>query len=620
MRMMEISNSEETGNYKLIKRFQKLKLIKTDLRKMILPLLLIIGIGIIPMIGAPVKALNQGPFFSISILAPNSNPARNQWATIMVEQLPKIGIEVDVFDHTSWSQISPRTWGYPGPYPIPSYEEGGYDILFVGYGWGLDIDLTGVFDTAGITPNGDNFYQYSNPEMDWAIGNYTQAFVLSDRLEYAKDIQAMLYEDQPSIPIIYSTSLFPHDEDLTGWDPLLWASNYQPMEEWDITGQSEFHYACPADYEDFHPVLQESTYDAQWLRQVYNPLVDRDPLTDNAYTPRIAQTVTTTDGLTYHVILRDNLFWADGAPFTTDDVIYNYNLNINESLGHTTLSFNQLYWDNESITKISDSEFTITFLQPYVFQDSNLALDLMPEHIWGGIHPTDHGTQAVTWATSDPSKLFGMGPYMLNEYDGTNQVIHLTANPYFDDWYGLAPNFDDLYFEFYANKEGAVSALASGLVDMVDSQYYVQIEELAGISGIDYTLTDDPGNQEMSINMLQPYIGTGELCPISSPESGKNIRKAISHLVPRDVIVEEILNGLGYPATTHWPRVSVGYDFDLEPYEYSVVKALEYMEAAGYDVVYPTETTLQSGLGFVAFLSILSLAGAVQLFVLKRKK
>ncbi|MHA1442317.1 MAG: ABC transporter substrate-binding protein [Candidatus Heimdallarchaeota archaeon] len=597
-----------------------MKITKTNLRKMILPLLLIIGLAVIPMIGKSAQALKQGPFFSISLLAPNSNPARNQWATIMVEQLPKIGIEVDIFDHTSWSQIYPRTFDYPGPYPIPSYAEGGYDILFVGYGWGLDLDPTGLFDTAGITPVGDNFYQYSNQAMDDAIGNYTQAFVTADRMEYAKEIQAILYEDNPSIAILYSTSLFPHDEDLTGWDPLMWASNYEPMENWAIAGETDLHYACPADFTDFLPQLYESTYDGQWLRQIFNGLVDRDATADNAYMPRLAESVSTTDGITYEIILKDNLFWADGVPFTTDDVIYNYNLAVDPLLGHSGLSFNELYWDNESITKVSDTEFTFEFLQPYVFQDSNLALDLIPEHIWGPIAPEDHATQSVTWASSNPEKFVGMGPYKLNDYDPTNQVIHLEVNEYFDDWSGITPELTDVFFEFYTNKEGALSALAAGLVDMCDSQYMVQIDELDGIAGIEYTLTDDPGNQEMSVNMEHPYLGTGESCPVSGAASSNAIRKAISHMIPREVIVEEILNGLGYPATTHWPRVSVGYDFDLEPYKYDLVTALEYMELAGFDVVFPTEVTLDGGFGLITILGILSLAGAVQFFFLRRKK
>ncbi|MHA1558023.1 MAG: hypothetical protein ACTSPM_13970, partial [Candidatus Heimdallarchaeota archaeon] len=102
-----------------------------------------------------------------------------------VEQLPKIGIEVDVFDHTGWAQISPRTWGHPGPYPVGTYAEGGFDILFVGNGWGLDFDPQGVFTSDGLTPNGDNFYQYESDAMDNAVGNYSQAFVFADRMVYA---------------------------------------------------------------------------------------------------------------------------------------------------------------------------------------------------------------------------------------------------------------------------------------------------------------------------------------------------------------------------------------------------------------------------------------------------
>jgi len=209
------------------------KIMRKRKKETIIIFIILIGMNFIPGINLE-KAVgaNPGPFFAISILAPNTNPARNQMAVFMVEQLPKIGIAIDVFDHTGWSQISPRTWGYPGPYPIPTYSEGGYDILFVGWSWGLDFDPTGLFDSPSITPVGDNFYQYNSQEMDWAIGNYTSSFVTADRIEYAKDIQALLYEDLPQITIIYPQSLYPMDVNFsqTSWDGLLWANNYQPME------------------------------------------------------------------------------------------------------------------------------------------------------------------------------------------------------------------------------------------------------------------------------------------------------------------------------------------------------------------------------------------------------
>lgn len=568
---------------------------------MILPLLVIVALGALPLFSTPTQALKVGPFFSISILAPNSNPARNQWATLMVEQLPKIGIEVDVFDHTSWSQIYPRTWDYPGPYPIPSYAEGGFDILFVGWGWGLDWDPTGLFNTEGIVPNGDNFYQYSNQAMDDAIGNYTASFITADRVEYAKDIQALLYEDLPQITIIYPRSLYPMTEGFSGWDGLLWASSYQPMENWAIGSETEFHYGCPADFVDFHIYQYDSVYDAQWLRQIYNGLIERQPGT-RQWGNRLADSFTSTDGLTWNILINEDAKWADGQALTADDVNYSYNLLINPDFGCPDLAYWQTYVDEDSVNIISDYEVEITFLQPYVFQESNIALDLIPEHIWGPIDPADQEAQAIAWAASDPTKLFGAGPYKLADYDGTNQIIHLEVNTYFDDWSGITPNFDDVYFEYYSNKEGALSALATGALDMVDAQFSPQLDEIAGLPGVTYELIEDPGTQEMGINMEHPYLGTGESCPNAGEDSAKYIRKAISHMVPRDVIVEEILDGIGAPGITGMPDVAVGFDNSLVPYEYSLTKALEYMALAGFDVPPIPSPTVTTGIGLAVLM------------------
>jgi len=582
---------------------------------MILPLAVMLTLAVTPFLSTETSSANPGPFFSISLLAPNTNPARNQWATLMVEQLPKIGIEVDVFDHTGWAQISPRTWGHPGPYPVPTYAEGGFDILFVGWSWGLDFDPTGLYDTAGITPYGDNFYQYANPEMDWAIGNYTQSFALADRIDWLEEIQDILYEDNPTICIIYPLSLYPFVEGFTGWDGLLWASNYQPWVDWTIEGQTEFHYAVPADFEDFHIMTYESVYDAQWLRQIYNALIERDPLNDRAYGPWLAESFSSSDGQKYNVVIKDDAVWADGLPVTTDDVIYNYKLAVTPDLGGTGYSTYIKYWDNSSITKISDKEFTIDFLTPYVFQEGNLGIDLIPPQVWEAIAPIDHQTQAVEWANDNPEKMYGAGPYMLDNYDATNGIIHLVKNPHFTDWYGKDPGFDDAYLQFYGSKEGALAALAAGDVDMVDAQFSPQFDEI-DIPGVSYELIEDPGTQEMGLNMLHPWFGTGELCPIAGEKSANAIRKAISHIVPREIIVEEILNGLGAPATTGCPNVAIGYNTALEPYKYDINLALHYMKDAGFDVS-PTGIT---GTGLIVIVSILALAGASQVFFLKRRK
>ncbi|MHA1125799.1 MAG: ABC transporter substrate-binding protein [Candidatus Heimdallarchaeota archaeon] len=571
------------------------------------------------------EAENPPPFFTISILAPNTSPARNQWATLMVEQLPRIGIGIDIFDHTSWSQIIPRTWGHPGPYPIPSYENGGYDILFVGWGWGLDFNPTGLFDTPSIVPNGDNFYQYSSQAMDDAINNYTSTFRAVDRIEYAKDIQALLYEDLPQISIIYPIALYPYTEGFTGWDGLLWASSYQSMENWSIGDATEFHYATPADFEDFHIYHYESVYDGQWLNQIYTGLIKREPSTYQ-WGESLAYKITSFDGLSWIIDLNPIALWADGTPLTAYDVKYSYNLLIDPNFGNPDLAYWQQYLDNNSVEIINDHQVEITFLQPYVFQESNLAVALIPKHIWEVIDPADQEAQAITWAATDPSKLFGAGPYKLANYDGSIGIIHLKVNPYYDDWTGITPNFDDIYFEFYSNKEGALNALTTGVIDMVDSQFSSQLDEVTDLPGVSYELIDDPVQYEMGINMEHPYLGTGVSCPIADAESAKHIRKAISHMVPRKVIVDEIRDGLAREGVTAWCPATHGFDESLEPYEYSIALAKDEMRAAGYEYSEdniptnsPTTTILGLPLGSVISSVIIGLSLPVLIKCKKRK-
>ncbi len=589
-------------------------------KKILLAILLVIFVVPILTETATNQAENPDPFFTISVLAPNTYGYT--YATLMVEQLPKIGIGVDVFDHTGWTQISERTWGYPGPYPVPSYAEGGFDILCLGYGWGLDVDLTELFDSANITPNNWNFYQYSRPEMDWALRNYTQSFVLADRIQYAHDIQALLYEDVPQATVRYPQDVFPHDPNLVAesWNPLLWDTSYQDMANWD-TGDTEFHYGCPADFENFHPMMTESVYDLQWTQQIYGGLVERTPEAPyyNAYGPYACTSFSSSNGINYTVQLDPDLVFADGHVCNATDVEYSYDLLINPLFSQPDYSFYSQYIDEKTVEIVSEYEIKVNFLQYYVFQDSNLGIDILPKHIWGTILPENQETQASTWAADDvlDSNLMGIGPYYLHDYNETSSVIHLKANTHWTDWGNhTAQKFTDIYFEFFSYKESALSALAAGSLDMVDSQFSPQLSEIPGT--VNYTLVTTPSSKEIAFNCMHPYLGTGELCPINSPNSGKYIRQAISHMIPRDVIIEEIYNGIGSPGVTAYPEGAIGFDDTLEPYEYSISLALEHMKLAGFGTGWSNiGTSTNVGLGLVTITSFITLIGGCYYFIRK---
>ncbi|MBD3190860.1 MAG: hypothetical protein GF308_09465 [Candidatus Heimdallarchaeota archaeon] len=568
---------------------------------------------------------NPPAFFEISVLAPATCTMRNVYIERIVEELPKIGIGIDIFEETGWAGISPRTWAYPGPYPIPTYAEGGFDILFVGWSWELDWDPMGLFDTASWVPAGDNFYQYSNPLFDEALKNYYDQFLLENRIEHAEQMQEILYDDQPAITIYYPKSLLVMDEKVSGMDGVLWTAVYQPMEQWSVEeGSTELHYATPADFVDFHILFCESIFDAQWLRQIYNGLLERENGT-REWMPRLATSYNSDDGINWTVEMDPDAKWGDGTPVTAEDVVFTYQAILNPALGSTRYSFTKKYFDNSSITALDNHTVQFVLKEPYAFAENLLAYDLIPKHIWEPIPYSHWWEQAQEWALNDSSKLIGTGPYRLKSWNDSQGIIYLEKNPYFAEMTGVEePHLEDIFFEFYSNKGEALSALAEGTIDVVDAQFSPTLEEVTALPNVTYQLINDFCTQEMAINCQHPYLGTGELCPIPGNESAKYIRQAISHIVPREEIIEEFFEGRGRPSITPMPPGCLGADTTLEPYEYSIALAKDRMRAAGFvypEDTSPSEVSISLGNRLSILMGIISLVGGCySLLRLTRRK
>ncbi|MCE7741723.1 MAG: hypothetical protein GOP50_04635, partial [Candidatus Heimdallarchaeota archaeon] len=192
--------------------------------------------------------------FYINMLSPNTSAARNQWALLIENQFPKIGIGVAFHESTGWGNIGPRTWSYPlidYDY-IPTYAEGGYDVLFVGWSWGLDWNPRGLYDSGSIVPFGDNFYQYINPTYDAILNDYLSEMDQNAQIDYAHQMQAILYEDLPAAVLVYPKSLYGFKEGLLGIDGLLLGAGSDRYEFWDDPADGSITYAIPANLAEWN--------------------------------------------------------------------------------------------------------------------------------------------------------------------------------------------------------------------------------------------------------------------------------------------------------------------------------------------------------------------------------
>ena len=612
------------GNKKVKKRMNK---------KALLGITLIVLFGLSTSIGTTMaQDIEIQIAFSINLLSPNTSAARNQWSLLMEQQLPKIGIGITFHESTGWGNIAPRTWSYPlidYDY-IPTYAEGGYDILFVGWSWDLDWDPTGLYDTASLLPLGGNHYQYSNPAYDTLLTNYLSEFDDATRIGYAHEMQEILYEDLPAICLVYPRSLFGFRSTVTGVDGLLIASSGHRAEYWD-NDDHVINYGIPADLREPNVYVAESFYDVQWMQTVYGSLVKRAQDT-NVWEPQIAKNFTLGDSylsgpymnetrMNITVWLDPDAKFSDGEAVLPEDVKYTYQLHMSPEVASSSYSFLTLWLaDNDSIEiiggapgNVAGGGLNFVLEDFYVFASFLLDYGIIDKHKGDGTgveelyaaHGVDIFNDPVGTGDAGFNLVKSCGPFKVDSFDTVNSIVHMVPNTYYC---GDAPLLTDWYLTFVSGKDAAVAELIAGNIDIMDAQYFPVLADFEGVSGIEGVLIKDPSHQEMSINLLHPVFGTGDLTPAGTAAAAKGIRKAISHAVPRQTIVDEILEGLCAPGIAATPDSVIGFNEALSPYAYDLDLAIDYMEAAGYtiEVEVPAETGI-AGLVFIAFLGVASL-------------
>jgi len=159
----------------------------------------------------------------------------------------------------------------------------------------------------------------------------------------------------------------------------------------------------------------------------------------------------------WKVYLRKNVFWHDGQPFDSEDVIFT----IEKILDPKVNSPYYLNWQGV-VVKCLDS-YTLEFFlkNPYPFFKETLSLlKIIPKHIWENIEVANY------YLSSYNLLPVGTGPFIVKNYQKTNEgkVIgfHLERNKhYFEN----PPYLKEIDFKFYKNFSTALQALYQGKID-----------------------------------------------------------------------------------------------------------------------------------------------------------
>jgi peptide/nickel transport system substrate-binding protein len=274
------------------------------------------------------------------------------------------------------------------------------------------------------------------------------------------------------------------------------------------------------------------------------------------YIPWLAEEYEYNDDFTAITVkLRDGVTWSDGEPFTPDDVVFTYNLLL-ENPGMVWAA-EVAKWV-ESVEKLDDLtvRFNLTKASPRYHQNREAfpavgiwgGVTILPQHVWEGKDP-------LTFKSSDP---IGTGPYTLAQASETAMTYERN-----DDWwvtkvFGVKPAPKIVNFQYVGPETNVALALAA---DEIDNPFI-------GILSLGSFLEVARRNPNVGAWYDDFPYAWADACPralmaqnATPPWDQKEARWALSYLLDRDAIVDLAYEGTTVPAWGIWPF----YD-GLQPY------------------------------------------------------
>lgn len=576
----------------------------------IVSILILCGVILIPM-ALPVQG--QDKLFHVTLTVPSTNPSRQAWSEIIYNNMLAAGIDVDRVIQ-DWGTIYDRALDPPSDVAGKTFDEGGFDMLFVGYAMSTDPDPYALYHSSQVPP-GQNYYFWENDENDELCEMIKVTVDEATRMDYVQQWQQLAYDELPSITLHYDQEVVCYDPTALIPDPFeayhypVWPS----VEKWELTSEAPqttivIAQTGPAPEEGLNPWVTTSYYDLTVYGAVFDSLTKHKDLETLEMIPGLATDwQVADDDKTWTVTLRQGVMWHDGVEFTAEDVKFTYTAAMEEELASNTGAFvSQIVGSADNIEIVDDYTVKFNLPEPYAYFASGILAEgygyMLPKHILEDVpfeewrtHTFNTGEGSYDAANGCTAYgPIGTGPYFYAAYDPTTYTNYLSKNT--DYWNAEALEGEGLFqIEQYAvvfieGSDAAITALKTGEVDVLDSQYGLQdklgsLEDAWG-KWVEY---DAFGLQELGINMKHPILGTGVDTPLGkedpskAAEAARYVRQAISHLVPRQQIIDEILDGYGSPGiTTPITPLTAGFDESLEPYSFDIEEAKALLAKAGY--------------------------------------
>ena len=250
--------------------------------------------------------------------------------------------------------------------------------------------------------------------------------------------------------------------------------------------------------------------------------------------------------VTYTYTLKDGLTWSDGQAVTAGDFEFAWKRAASTELGADYGYMFEVvkgYPDELAVTATDDKTLEVTLNNAVSYWN-----ELMAFPAYYPVREDVVGNEA--WAT-DPSTYVCNGPYTITGWEH-NSKITLTKNPNYIDADSILMDTIEFYLSDDANN--MLSNFENRTWQLIDDVPTAEIKRLESEYPTEYFVAGQIGTYYVCWNINQNLLpADSELTGVEAEAANMEIRKAMSLLLDRNYIVEEIGQAGQVPASGFVP-------------------------------------------------------------------
>jgi peptide/nickel transport system substrate-binding protein len=273
--------------------------------------------------------------------------------------------------------------------------------------------------------------------------------------------------------------------------------------------------------------------------------------------------------------LRPNVKWHDGTPFTSDDLLFSYNVYKDPDVPTAVGAALGLMVSAAAPDPLT---LVVHWSSPYVRADEAQGLIPMPRHLLEEAYRSDKPNFANNPKLG--AEFIGLGPYRLVSWQGGVQMDFVR----FDDYYLGRPPLDRVVVRFLADANTMVANILAGTVDVllpigVDLEAALEVKRRWEGTG-NYVTTDSSGRLR--------YVEIQHRPEYEQPKNGlgnTTVRQAFYQATDRRTLAD-IMAGSSDALADSWFPPGNALRAQLEPlipqFPYDPARAAQLLAQAGW--------------------------------------